>query len=49
MILIADSGATKTEWGRGAYGRNNFYALTGSWEGYDHERLMVYDFMTENK
>lgn len=39
----------RINWGRGAYGRNNFYALTGSWEGYDHERLMVYDFMTENK
>ena len=39
----------RINWGRGIYGRTSLYALTGTWDGYDYERLMVYDFMTESK
>lgn len=39
----------RINWGRGSQGRNSVYAATGSWDGYDYNRKIVYDIMPENK
>lgn len=39
----------RINWGWGSYGRTTTYSVSGSWLGYDSNKHIVYDFMSENK
>lgn len=39
----------RINWGWGSIGRTATYSASGSWLGYDSNRLIVYDFMSESK
>ena len=39
----------RINWGLGTIGRNTYYAVTGTWMGFDNNKEIVYNFMSENK